>query len=144
MAHPQVIAYRSGELPPEPTDRSGPNNRAEMQDFLGRLAAKHGSRKYTKNRRPSEWEVYSSDASDQVKLFITRLGQQIVCQPNLMSLYSCKGTYPSVGFLWNIIQLAHWATITKNPESRTKIKCVQRLWSQTTWFFSRVRALCIL
>ena len=79
MVHPQVIAYRSGELPPEPTDRSGPNNRAEMQDFLGRLAAKHGSRKYTTNNRPLEWEVYSSDTSDQVKLLKTRLGLQLVC-----------------------------------------------------------------
>ena len=34
-----------------------------MQEFLGRLAAEHGSRNYP--NRPTEWEVYSSDASDQ-------------------------------------------------------------------------------
>ena len=59
----QVVAYRTGELPPQPTDRLGRNNRAAMQEFLGRLAAKHGSRNYP--NRPTEWEVYSSDAGDQ-------------------------------------------------------------------------------
>ena len=34
-----------------------------MQAFLGRLAAEHGRRNYP--NRPTEWEVFSSDASDQ-------------------------------------------------------------------------------
>ena len=61
--HLQVKAYRTGEEPPGSTDRSSPENLAAMQDFLGRLAAKHGSRNYP--NRPTEWEVYSSDANDQ-------------------------------------------------------------------------------
>ena len=59
----QVKAYKTGEEPPSPTDRSSPENFAAMKEFLAKLAAKHGSRNY--RNRPIEWEVYSSDANDQ-------------------------------------------------------------------------------
>ena len=136
-----MIAYRSGELPPEPTDRSGPNNRAEMQDFLGRLAAKHGSRKYTTNNRPSEWEVYSSDANDQVKLLKTRPGLLIVCQVDIVTLSTdCMSTkcYVSL-FLPGHVYLR---LISFEHETTTKIKCVQCPLSQTFMFSPLCSILC--
>ena len=61
-SYAEVLAHRTGELPPATSDRRGPRNLAAMTVFLASLAA---SNRRSYRARPLEWEVYSSDADNQ-------------------------------------------------------------------------------
>ena len=61
-SYAEVLAYKTGELPPSASERNEPRNLAATAAFLTSLAANTWR---TFPVRPVEWEVYSSRAYDQ-------------------------------------------------------------------------------
>jgi len=61
-SYAEVLAYKTGELPPEASDRNEPRNLAAKTKFLTSLAVNTWR---TFPVRPVEWEVYSSRAYNQ-------------------------------------------------------------------------------